>query len=99
MEEKKVESTNKNVKKVNLLDHNSIKHMLDESVSDIVTSRGYKEDVRLSNMKLILGAVIIAVALVAQFYNKKFPENRDFLIGCIALYPFFLTSNRCFGFA
>ncbi|CAF1869577.1 unnamed protein product [Brassica napus] len=61
MEEKKVESTNKNVKKVNLLDHNSIKHMLDESVSDIVTSRGYKEDVRLSNMKLILGAVIIAM--------------------------------------
>ncbi|KAG2309369.1 hypothetical protein Bca52824_029117 [Brassica carinata] len=88
MEEKKEESTNKNVKKVNLLDHNSIKHMLDESVSDIVTSRGYKEDVRLSNMKLILGTVIIAVALVAQFYNKKFPENRDFLIGCIALYPF-----------
>ncbi|XP_018478161.1 signal peptidase complex subunit 2 [Raphanus sativus] len=85
-EEKKAESTNKNVKKVNLLDHNSIKHMLDESVSDIVTSRGYKEDVRLSNTKLILGTVIIAVALVAQFYNKKFPENRDFLIGCIALY-------------
>ncbi|KAF3559646.1 hypothetical protein F2Q69_00017692 [Brassica cretica] len=97
MEEKKVESTNKNVKKVNLLDHNSIKHMLDESVSDIVTSRGYKEDVRLSNMKLILGAVIIAVALVAQFYNKKFPENRDFLIGCIALYPFFLISNLLNG--
>ncbi|KAF8086130.1 hypothetical protein N665_0634s0016 [Sinapis alba] len=86
MEEKKAESTNKNVKKTNLLDHNSIKHMLDESVSDIVTSRGYKEDVRLSNMKLILGTVIIAVALVAQFYNKKFPENRDFLLGCIALY-------------
>ncbi|KAJ0259497.1 signal peptidase complex subunit 2 [Hirschfeldia incana] len=86
MEEKKEESKNKNVKKVNLLDHNSIKHMLDESVSDIVTSRGYKEDVRLSNMKLFLGTVIIAVALVAQFYNKKFPENKDFLIGCIALY-------------
>ncbi|CAN7062632.1 unnamed protein product [Brassica rapa subsp. trilocularis] len=94
MEEKKAESTNKNAKKVNLLDHNSIKHMLDESVSDIVTSRGYKEDVRLSNMKLILGTVIIAVALVAQFYNKKFPENRDFLIGCIALYPF-LNIKSC----
>ncbi|CAF2296540.1 unnamed protein product [Brassica napus] len=93
MEEKKAESTNKNAKKVNLLDHNSIKHMLDESVSDIVTSRGYKEDVRLSNMKLILGTVIIAVALVAQFYNKKFPENRDFLIGCIALYPFLNVLN------
>ncbi|CAE6040029.1 unnamed protein product [Arabidopsis arenosa] len=90
MEEKKIESSNKNVKKANLLDHHSIKHILDESVSDIVTSRGYKEDVRLSNLKLILGTIIIVVALVAQFYNKKFPENRDFLIGCIALYPFFL---------
>ncbi|XP_013716900.2 signal peptidase complex subunit 2-like [Brassica napus] len=86
MEEKKEESKNKNVKKANLLDHNSIKHILDESVSDIVTSHGYKEDVRLSNLKLFLGAIIIVVALVAQFYNKKFPENRDFLIGCIALY-------------
>ncbi|XP_010517379.1 PREDICTED: probable signal peptidase complex subunit 2 [Camelina sativa] len=86
MEEKKAETTNKNVKKANLLDHHSIKHILDESVSDIVTSRGYKEDVRLSNLKLILGTVIIVVALFAQFYNKKFPENRDFLIGCIALY-------------
>nr|VDC80250.1 unnamed protein product [Brassica rapa] len=90
MEEKKEESKNKNVKKANLLDHNSIKHILDESVSDIVTSRGYKEDVRLSNLKLFLGAIIIVVALVAQFYNKKFPENRDYLIGCIALYPFLL---------
>ncbi|CAF1700793.1 unnamed protein product [Brassica oleracea var. botrytis] len=95
MEEKKEESKNKNVKKANLLDHNSIKHILDESVSDIVTSHGYKEDVRLSNLKLFLGAIIIVVALVAQFYNKKFPENRDFLIGCIALYPFLLSM---FGF-
>ncbi|VVB02803.1 unnamed protein product [Arabis nemorensis] len=93
MEEKKAESTNKNVKKANLLDHNSLKHILDESVSDIVTSRGYKEDVRLSNLKLILGTVIIVVALIAQFYNKKFPENKDFLIGCIALYPFFLLNG------
>ncbi|CAN1173834.1 Signal peptidase complex subunit 2 [Linum perenne] len=77
---------NKNQKKANLLDHNSIKHILDESVSEIVTSRGYSEDVRLSNLKLLLGTVIIAVALVAQFYKKKFPENRDFLIGCIVLY-------------
>ncbi|KAJ4892008.1 putative signal peptidase complex subunit 2 [Raphanus sativus] len=95
MEDKKAESTNKNVKKANLLEHNSIKHILDESVSDIVKSRGYKEDVRLSNLKLILGTIIIVVALVAQFYNKKFPENRDFLIGCIASYPSFLY---CFGF-
>ncbi|XP_010534562.1 PREDICTED: probable signal peptidase complex subunit 2 [Tarenaya hassleriana] len=86
MEEKKSELANRNPKKANLLDHHSIKHILDESISDIVTSRGYKEDARLSNVKLLLGTIIIVVALVAQFYKKKFPENRDFLIGCIVLY-------------
>lgn len=35
MEEKKTESTTKSVKKTNLLDHNAIKHLLDESVSDV----------------------------------------------------------------
>ncbi|KAL9316271.1 hypothetical protein ACSQ67_017272 [Phaseolus vulgaris] len=75
-------------KKANLLDHHSIKHILDESVSEVVTSRGYVEDVRLSNVRLFIGAIIIVIALFAQFYKKKFPENRDFLIACIALYPF-----------
>ncbi|KAL9418539.1 signal peptidase complex subunit 2 [Citrus sinensis] len=94
MQEKKSSSTstemaNKNPKKANLLDHHSIKHILDESVSEIVTSRGYVEDVRMSNVRLLLGTIIIAIALVAQFYKKKFPENRDFLIGCIALYIVF----------
>uniref|UniRef100_A0A251T2W9 Signal peptidase complex subunit 2 n=1 Tax=Helianthus annuus TaxID=4232 RepID=A0A251T2W9_HELAN len=78
----------KNPKKTNLLDHNSIKHLLDETVTEIVTSRGYKEDVRMSNVRLLIGAIIIVIALFAQFYNKKFPENRNFLIGCIVLYPF-----------
>lgn len=45
------------------------------------------EDVRLSNVRLVLGTIIIVIALFAQFYKKKFPENRDFLIGCIGLYP------------
>ncbi|KAK9683499.1 hypothetical protein RND81_10G145500 [Saponaria officinalis] len=75
-----------NPKKCNLLDHHSIKHLLDETVTDIVKSRGYVEDVRLSNVRLLMGSLIIIVALVAQFYPKKFPENRDFLIGCIILY-------------
>ncbi|KAF3433518.1 hypothetical protein FNV43_RR24620 [Rhamnella rubrinervis] len=86
MQEKKAETTtNKNPKKANLLDHHSIKHILDESVSEIVTSRGYVEDVRLSNVRLLLGTVIIVIALFAQFYKKKFPENRDFLIACILI--------------
>ncbi|CAN0837848.1 Signal peptidase complex subunit 2 [Linum grandiflorum] len=90
METKSEPTSTKNQKKANLLDHHSIKHILDESVSEIVTSRGYAEDVRMSNVRLLLGTVIIVVALVAQFYKKKFPENRDFLIGCIVLYPSFV---------
>ncbi|VFQ81161.1 unnamed protein product [Cuscuta campestris] len=91
MQEKKADSSSsskKSAKKANLLDHGSIKHILDETVSEIVTSKGYTEDVRLSNVRLLLGVVIITIALFAQFYNKKFPENRNFLIGCIILYPF-----------
>lgn len=89
MQEKKTDSSSsskKSAKKANLLDHGSIKHVLDETVSEIVTSKGYTEDVRLSNVRLLLGLVIITIALFAQFYNKKFPENRNFLIGCIILY-------------
>ncbi|KAM1020161.1 hypothetical protein ACFX13_042189 [Malus domestica] len=43
----------------------------------------------MSNVRLFLGTIIIAIALFAQFYKKKFPENRDFLILCIVLYPIF----------
>ncbi|KAL6126712.1 hypothetical protein ACLB2K_074758 [Fragaria x ananassa] len=73
MEEKK------NPKKANLKDHRSIKHVLDESVTEIVTSHGYVEDVRMSNLRLLMGTIVVVVALFAQFYKKKFPENRDFL--------------------
>ncbi|XP_041993833.1 probable signal peptidase complex subunit 2 [Salvia splendens] len=90
MQEKKVENpANKTPKKTNLLDHNSIKHILDESVTEIVTSKGYPEDVRMSNIRLLIGAIIIVIAIFAQFYNKKFPENQNFLIGCIVLYVLF----------
>ncbi|XP_010244948.1 PREDICTED: probable signal peptidase complex subunit 2 [Nelumbo nucifera] len=78
-----------NPKKANLMDPHSIKHLLDESVTELVTGRGYVEDVRMSNIRLFLGIIIIVIALVAQFYPKKFPQNRDFLIGCIILYIVF----------
>ncbi|PKA47998.1 putative signal peptidase complex subunit 2 [Apostasia shenzhenica] len=73
-------------RKANLLDPHSIKHALDESVNEIVTSRGFPEDFRLSNFRLLIGTAIIAIALLAQFYPKKFPENWNVLIGCIILY-------------
>ncbi|KAE8648015.1 hypothetical protein Csa_021450 [Cucumis sativus] len=61
----------KNAKKANLLDHHSLKHLLDESVSEIVTTRGYVEDVRLSNVKLIMGTVIIIIALFIVYTKEK----------------------------
>uniref|UniRef100_A0A0D9VHA2 Signal peptidase complex subunit 2 n=1 Tax=Leersia perrieri TaxID=77586 RepID=A0A0D9VHA2_9ORYZ len=73
-------------KKANLLDPYSIKHLLDDTVSDVVKSKGYTEDTRLSNRKLVLGAAVIAVALLAQFYRVKFPQNRDVLLVCIAIF-------------
>ncbi|KAK1265622.1 putative signal peptidase complex subunit 2 [Acorus gramineus] len=79
-------SSTKNPKKANLLDPHSIKHILDEAVTEIVTGRGYKEDFTMSNIRLLMGSVIIIIALVAQFYPKKFPENRDLLIACIVSY-------------
>ncbi|XP_031487356.1 signal peptidase complex subunit 2 [Nymphaea colorata] len=82
-------SPSKTPKKANLNDPHAIKHVLDETVTEIVTSQGYAEDVRLSNIKLLIGVIIIAIALAAQFYPKKFPANRDFLIVCIILYVIF----------
>ncbi|TYG35902.1 hypothetical protein ES288_D13G020900v1 [Gossypium darwinii] len=98
MQEMKAEIATKNSKKANLLDHNSLKHILDESVSEIVTSRGYAEDVRMSNVRLFIGAIIIVIALFAQFYKKKFPGNRDFLIGCIVLYIVFNVILQLFSY-
>ncbi|KAG4109927.1 hypothetical protein ERO13_D13G017700v2 [Gossypium hirsutum] len=98
MQEMKAEIATKNSKKANLLDHNSLKHILDESVPEIVTSRGYAEDVRMSNVRLFIGTIIIVIALFAQFYKKKFPGNRDFLIGCIVLYIVFNVILQLFSY-
>lgn len=51
-------------------------------------SRGFAEDFMMSNVRLLLGTVIIAIALFTQFYNKKFPEKTNIVIVCISLYPF-----------
>ncbi|KAM0826413.1 hypothetical protein ACQ4PT_068899 [Festuca glaucescens] len=81
-------------KKANLLDPHSIKHLLDETISEVVKSKGYAEDNRLGNWKLLIGTAVIGIALLAQFYPKKFPQNREFLLGCIALYPLIYTKEK-----
>ncbi|MCO5576257.1 hypothetical protein L7F22_030066 [Adiantum nelumboides] len=73
-------------KKANVLDHYSLKRVLDDTVTEIVTSKGYSENVSLGNLKMGLGLLACALALVAQFYPKKFPANKEVLIWCIILY-------------
>ncbi|CAI5500106.1 unnamed protein product [Closterium sp. Naga37s-1] len=53
----------------------------------IIISRGYEEDHTLSNVKMVICAAACAVACVAQFYPRKFPDNRALLLACIVLYP------------
>ncbi|KAF6153509.1 hypothetical protein GIB67_027376 [Kingdonia uniflora] len=73
----------KTPKKANLMDPNSIKHILDESVTEIVKSRGYTENVRMSNLRLLMGFIIIIVALVAQFYKKNLDFGKYVLLGVV----------------
>ncbi|KAL8493289.1 hypothetical protein ACS0TY_024487 [Phlomoides rotata] len=75
MQEKKGEmASNKNPKKANLLDHNSIKHILDESVTEIVTSKGYPEDVKMSNIRLLIGDSFNSTGLAI---TSKLPRFSD----------------------
>jgi signal peptidase complex subunit 2 len=47
MQEKKPETAAKNPKKANLLDHHSIKHILDESISEVNQAKEEKENPNL----------------------------------------------------
>ncbi|KAG0599894.1 hypothetical protein M758_12G185500 [Ceratodon purpureus] len=76
-------------KGANLHDPYCLKRVLDDATSEVVLGRGYVENVSLSNLKMAIGLITCAIALAAQFYPKKFPENKTFLIGCIILYVLF----------
>eukprot|EP00475_Leptophrys_vorax_P029784 TRINITY_DN4402_c0_g1_i2.p2 TRINITY_DN4402_c0_g1~~TRINITY_DN4402_c0_g1_i2.p2 ORF type:complete len:201 (-),score=16.04 TRINITY_DN4402_c0_g1_i2:12-614(-) len=73
-------------KGLNLDDHVMLKRHLDEVATDIIISRGYDEDHRLGNLKMAVCAFACAVACAAQFYPRKFPDNRALLLACIAIY-------------
>lgn len=75
------------VKPANVNDPYSVKRQLDDAVTEIVLGKGLKEDHALSNAKLALGVLTCLIAALAQFYPKKFPDNKPLLLACIALYP------------
>jgi len=84
-----ITASNNQKKGVNLQDPYCLKRVLDDATSEVILGRGYVENVSLSNLKMVIGIITCAIALAAQFYPKKFPENKNFLIGCIILYVIF----------
>eukprot|EP00249_Psilotum_nudum_P000992 c13233_g1_i1 orf=370-957(+) len=76
-------------KAINLCDQYAVKRMLDETASEVILSKGYVENVTISNVKMGIGLVACGIALIAQFYPKKFPANKNILVTCIVFYAFF----------
>ncbi|KAL6980656.1 hypothetical protein U1Q18_022293 [Sarracenia purpurea var. burkii] len=67
-------TSNKNPKKANLLDHHSIKHTVDEFVTEIVTSRGHVEDLLTICLSLTLDSgkyIVFNVILQLIIYTKE----------------------------
>ncbi|KMZ68506.1 Signal peptidase complex subunit 2 [Zostera marina] len=76
----------KKSKKINLSDQGSVKYSLDRFVSEVVISKGYVENMKSSNLKILIGLICIIFAVAAHFYPRDFPQNRNFTIICTALY-------------
>ena len=72
---------------VDISDPIAIKAALDEHVGAFfaVTKR-YKEDHTISNLKLALGLLSVALAVYAQFGDLPFPETRWKLGAIVAIY-------------
>lgn len=76
----------KQLAKINLYDGNAVKHALDEGVREIILRSGYKEDVFVSNVKILLGFIAIGLAVLSQFGPGKFPGNWWMVFGCVVGY-------------
>lgn len=54
--------------------------------SQYVLDQGYVEDVRLSNLKLGMGAAAVLLTIVTQFWPVSFPESANFVKSCVLVY-------------
>jgi hypothetical protein len=67
--------------KVNKYDGRAVKQLFDDHVIKVIAEeKGYGEDTRLSNVKLVLGLVCSGIALLSHFYPLPFPKNMPLLI-------------------
>lgn len=77
------------LKPLNTGDTVTLKAQLDDSVIEVLQHRAFDEEHFWSNVKLVLLVAASAVALVAQFHPKPFPESRPMLATCCILYVVF----------
>ena len=80
------------VQQITTGDTNAVKNLLDDmAVNYMQDKAGYLEDKHPGNIRLVLMVASVAVACIAQFYEKidtswAFPANRGLLFLCVSLY-------------
>jgi hypothetical protein len=71
--------------KINKYDVNAVKQTLDDAVVSVV-AEGHIEDTSISNVKLMIGAACIVLAVTSQFWPIPFPQNKMVLQLCLSIY-------------
>eukprot|EP01120_Amphizonella_sp_Union-15-10_P011248 TRINITY_DN4721_c0_g1_i4.p1 TRINITY_DN4721_c0_g1~~TRINITY_DN4721_c0_g1_i4.p1 ORF type:complete len:183 (+),score=23.16 TRINITY_DN4721_c0_g1_i4:90-638(+) len=72
--------------KINIYDSNVVKQVLDDHLVKILINEEFKEDVQLSNQKIILGLLSCGLAALSHFWPTPFPHNKTLLIFCVVSY-------------
>eukprot|EP00029_Vermamoeba_vermiformis_P014552 TRINITY_DN966_c0_g1_i1.p1 TRINITY_DN966_c0_g1~~TRINITY_DN966_c0_g1_i1.p1 ORF type:complete len:193 (+),score=77.83 TRINITY_DN966_c0_g1_i1:45-581(+) len=73
--------------KINNYDTVAVKQLLDDQIIKLMNDEeDYTEDTRLSDLKLVLGAISCVLAVVSHFYPLPFPANLSLLIACSVSY-------------
>ena len=74
------------MEKIDIGDHIKIKQCLDEAACSSVLDSGHPEDSKLDNLKISLMLLACCFAMIAQFGPIKFPEEKNWLGLCCAMY-------------
>lgn len=87
------------IDKTGLYDLQQVKRVLDDQVIDFLERRGYTEATLVSNVKIFAGMVAVAAAFYSHFNGREFPENRDLVIACVAIYAVCVTLISSISYA
>lgn len=66
-----------------------VKQVLDETIVKAMRNKGYNEDHRIENLKVLLMSIACLFAMTAQFYPMPFPQSRPLLGVCCSGYFIF----------